>query len=448
MKMTRMMQTAGFKKGAASFYIVAFSTLVLVVMAASFAMTVIAEAVRTSNDELSQSAYDSALAGVEDAKMAYSNYVRCIESGAEASTREPSEPTNTSGESEVTCGDIIWWMQHPDCDMVGHILGRKGGEVIVGKEGANMNQAYTCVKISTTLADYRSTLTSASQVRIVKARFNNGVKASDIGAVRFSWYSNRSDVKYNYANITKTGGDSGIWRPVFKSAFQTSVAVPPMVELRLVQTADEFSLSEFDVAVNGTTNRATAFLVPADVKDAAKISNDYGVGLWKDGENKNVLSADLFAKTNDHVTTNKPFVVYCDNGTSEFACSVEVKLPEPRGGSRNSDTFMFVVALPYGQPDTDFAMEFICKDGRTCSKMDSGDATIATDAAGVAGVTDAQISIDSTGRANDLYRRVETRFETMDVSSPFLYYAVQALEEPIDKNIITTMEYEYSFRVP
>jgi hypothetical protein len=80
--------------------------------------------------------------------------------------------------------------------------------------------------------------------------------------------------------------------------------------------------------------------------------------------------------------------------------------------------------------------------------MDSGDATIATDAAGVAGVTDAQISIDSTGRANDLYRRVETRFETMDVSSPFLYYAVQALEEPIDKNIITTMEYEYSFRVP
>ena len=442
----KMIETAGFKKGAASFYIVAFSTLVLVVMAASFAMTVIAEAARTSNDELSQSAYDSALAGVEDAKMAYSNYVRCIESKATASSTKPNEPNS---ESDVTCGDIIWWMQNPDCDMVGHMLGHKGGEVIVGEEGANMNQAYTCVKINTTLADYRSTLTSASQVRIVKARFDNGAKASDIGAIRFSWYSNRSDVDYNYANITKTGGDSGIWRPVFKSAFQTSVAVPPMVELRLVQTADKFSLSDFDVmAANGATDRATAFLVPANVKDAAKISNEYGVGVWKDSDNKNILSADLFARTNDHTTTNKPFVVYCDGGTSEFACSVEIKLPEPVGGNRNDDTFMFVVALPYGQPDTDFAMEFICKDGKTCSRMNSDDAATATDGTEVVGVTDAQISIDSTGRANDLYRRVETRFETMDVSSPFLYYAVQVLgNEPFSKDIITTAEYEDLFRL-
>ena len=58
-----------FKKGAASFYIVAISTLILVIIAASFAAVIISEMARTSNDDLAQSAYDSALAGVEDGSI-------------------------------------------------------------------------------------------------------------------------------------------------------------------------------------------------------------------------------------------------------------------------------------------------------------------------------------------------------------------------------------------
>ena len=63
-----------FRKGAASFYIVAISTLILLIVAMSFAAVIIYEVTRTSNDDLSQSAYDSALAGVEDAKLAFYNY--------------------------------------------------------------------------------------------------------------------------------------------------------------------------------------------------------------------------------------------------------------------------------------------------------------------------------------------------------------------------------------
>ena len=72
--------TVKTKRGAASFYIVAFSTLILVVLAMSFAAIIISEVSRTSNDDLAQSAYDSALAGVEDAKLAYYNYQSCLES--------------------------------------------------------------------------------------------------------------------------------------------------------------------------------------------------------------------------------------------------------------------------------------------------------------------------------------------------------------------------------
>ena len=66
-----------FKQGAASFYIVAFSTLILLVVAMSFAAIIISEVERTSNDDLSQSAYDSAMAGIEDGKLAYQKYMQC-----------------------------------------------------------------------------------------------------------------------------------------------------------------------------------------------------------------------------------------------------------------------------------------------------------------------------------------------------------------------------------
>ena len=119
-----------FKKGAASFYIVAFSTLILIIIATSFAIAIVAEVTRSSNDDLSQSAYDAALAGIEDAKLTFMNYQNCVNNGANTNLDELS-PNN-----DVTCQDIIYWMNHPNCDMVGHILGRigkndEGGEILV-----------------------------------------------------------------------------------------------------------------------------------------------------------------------------------------------------------------------------------------------------------------------------------------------------------------------------
>ena len=91
-----------FRKGATSFYIVAFSTLILLIVATSFAAIIISEIERTSNDDLSQSAYDSALAGVEDAKLAFYNYQKCADSAEQL-------PTN---EGAISCGEIVWYMKH------------------------------------------------------------------------------------------------------------------------------------------------------------------------------------------------------------------------------------------------------------------------------------------------------------------------------------------------
>ncbi len=427
------------REGAASFYIVAFSTLVLVVIAASFAMSVIAEVARTSNDELSQSAYDSAMAGVEDAKLAYSNYQRCLKKGATA--------TAPNGDTTITCNEIVWWMEHPDCYMVGHILGRipekeekevSLSDMVGASSRSNTNQAYTCVKISTSLSDYRSTITSSTQVKIVKASFSGGITAANIKGIKFSWYSNRPDVSNNY-----TSSVSG--RVAFRSPLEVTSPIPSVVELQIVQTGGTFNISDFDISNGDKTNRATAFLVPTSNSTLAATTNDYQVGTY--ASNKNTISASSLAKTNDHTTANKPFSVYCpNNATSEFACSVELNLPSPVSGTRNNETFMILVALPYGQPDTDFAVEFICSDASSCpATTNSGVATVS----GQATVKDAQVSIDSTGRANDLYRRVETRMESDSSSFPFPYYAVQALgsgsgnNAPVFKNLSTTYENRY-----
>ena len=154
------------KKGAASFYIVAFSTLILVIIVASFTAVIISEITRTSNDDLAQSAYDSALAGVEDAKLAVYNYQSCLENS-----------------SKGNCNEVLQIMdkKEKDCDMVAKILGRpiNGGEgeteVMISetREGDNnMQQAYTCVTVDNKVQDIQGTLSSEEQMKVIKAQFD------------------------------------------------------------------------------------------------------------------------------------------------------------------------------------------------------------------------------------------------------------------------------------
>ena len=96
------------RTGAASFYIVMFSTLLLTVIVIAFTTSVISETNRTVDNDLSQSAYDSALAGIEDAKLAIAKWKDC------------------QGKNDTTCNNIKDYMNKAstDCDSVARILGR------------------------------------------------------------------------------------------------------------------------------------------------------------------------------------------------------------------------------------------------------------------------------------------------------------------------------------
>lgn len=464
------------KKGAASFYIVAFSSLILVIIAASFATAVINEITRTANDDLSQSAYDSAMAGIEDAKLAYMNYQRCIESGKGTPTKPILD------DSSPTCGEIVYYMENPDCYMVGHILGRIKKSVEYGKadtevqisetvkgKNNNLQQAYTCVEIRTALDDYRATLSSTNNNKVVKVKLANGAKVNSIESVKIKWFSRSEQTgDFNFSNVVnnpslKLGDKELNWRVAFLPANNAKAATPPTISVEMVQTANEFGVEDFTKVVrsssseSGTANktdRATLVMVPtgdADKADYSKYesggdyydSNYQWWGAYRQGRGENYFPSRWLVESNlagsGHYGKNVPFLVYCpEDANTEFACSATIDLPGPVGGNgeRNDETFMFVLTLPYGQPDTEFALEFICKNDANCNPdVEVSGSTTSTNVAQTAGM---QVTIDSTGRANDLYRRVETRLEPADGGYVYALYGIQLLgkknEDALVKN--------------
>ncbi len=420
-----------FKEGAASFYIVAISTLILVIVAASFAAVIISEVTRTSNDDLAQSAYDAALAGVEDAKLAFYSYQSCLENGS---------PIDASG---LSCDEIKTWVESGQkegqdaCDMVSVILGRKregeGGEVLVQESNVNndMQQAYTCVKLSDA-TDYKTTLTAENPTKIMRAHFENGEAAKSVQSVVVSWQRDTNVSQTKYSDLGKDG------------IFGAETPLPPVISLGLVQTASTFTLDSFDMTQGDSTNRGTLYLVPAGSEiDQSGKGNKYEIA-WNEESGVNSIGKEGFLKSNDKTVKNLPYVVRCTDG-SEYACSATIELPNPVGGDRNNDTFMFVLSMPYADASTDVRLQFCSKtdgcyeDGKEV--VNGEEKSVTTEVP----LSKVQIVIDSTGRANDLYRRVETRLEPADKAYPFPLYAIEVLGEDngslIDKNISPTCEW-------
>lgn len=419
-----------FKKGAASFYIVAFATLILLIIATSFAAIIISELNRTTNDDLAQSAYDSALAGVEDAKLAFYNFLDC----ASGNGVEANEKANLG-----TCERIVYEMNNPQCKMVANMIGREmnNGEVEVkeGGDSNNMAQFYTCVKINTNLTDYRATLSKSMTSKIIRVQLNDLENYSDLKTIRIKW-SNNDGGKMNYVNLGKDG--SNVKFPI--SISEGGVAKPPVVTVSMVQTSENFSLKSFESTSGGQTNRGTIYLVPtnsegkADIEQEQKKDDENFIRSYNKAKRMNYITAeDGFLKSNDKVSKNLPFAVYCSD-SGEYMCSVDIGLPEPIGGTRNKDTFFLVVSLPYEQPSTNFSLEFFCGDGVTCGNRPSaaiGDEAVAKNQAYLGNML--QVEIDSTGRANDLFRRIVTRLEMrpegekLNLISPL--FAMQVLGE-------------------
>ena len=395
-----------FKKGAASMYVVVISALLFGVLTVSFIRIIVSDALRTTNTELAQSAYDSALAGVEDAKTALMKYY----GGCQG-----SEP-NIAGDDN--CQKLVYYVgsalkneldlsssgDDQNCSTISNALQRNGDnntpqteEVLLKQTtnaaNSNTEQAYTCVTIADKLNDYSAKVESGLTTRVVPLKYVTEDDEGDveISGIRFSWYGFDQASNLEYKSNPK---------------FEATSSTPPMISVQLIQTPVEFSLTDFTNTEGNTTDRGTLFLVPT--KRNSETGRTY------------INAADGFLKSNKHEQTNEPYNIKCANDKSDrtidsdYACSTTIAIPNPYGGDRTRDTFFLVVSLPYGNPSTDFKIE-LCKTG---SILANGECNIAK-------FDGVQTAVDSTGRANDMYSRVEARIELADIYFPFAEYALQ-----------------------
>ena len=391
------------KQGAASIFVVIFTTLLLGVITLSFVRIMISEANQTTNYDLSQSAYDSALAGVEDAKVALLKYHECLNQGATATT------------GTATCQEAIRAItaenSGENCDIISEMLSRphrEGQETVIqsedyldasGEATNTMEQAYTCVKISENNADYLGRLNQNYRTKIIPIR----VRPEDLNRlnrIKLEWYNAEDSVTAgsNFAGIgsgslkdNKVGYETSYTASNINSGRSTA---PPTIQMQLIQTGTSFTLGQFNANSGAKTNQGSLMLRPSS-SGVNLVGNSVSAGL--------ASSADK--------SFNNPIDINCTNNAGSYDCLADIVIPEPIGASRDEATMFIRLTLPYAAPETSFSIKmYHCPNG-TVSWTQCRDDEI--DFVGV------QAKVDSTGRANDLFRRVESRIELVDTYFPY-----------------------------
>ncbi len=404
------------KSGVASLYVVLFSSLLFGVITLSFTQIILSESEQSSEDDLSQSAYDAAMAGVEDAKRAVNDYYKCLTSGT----------CSSNIQSLFSNADMA------DCNNgfpLGQILYNTDEEIKIqaggnGTTETYQDQAYTCVLIRDTVPDYRGTLTSDTRTKVIPLGLNrDDVKSNfnNVQRIRFSWHS-QLNLGTSGENAMKFSGSGKL--PAYANR-----TLPPTIQLTLIKTPDTtLSLDAMHREDNeNNVVNSTMVLLPSGPKTDASTEVAGRVIEW--GEVLDAGNASFDAKRHDYNDehyndsaeySNQPFEVKCTT-KEEFACTVDIKVG---GELTNGDNLMLVASIPYADAYTDFAASLIDGNGNSVP---------------LKGV---QVSVDSTGRTNQLYRRVEVRLDPADLYFPYPQYALEITgrngADDIEKNFWVT----------
>lgn len=500
------------KKGASAIYMVIFTATLLSIIALSFVRLMLSEMNRTTNYSLSQSAYNSALAGIEDAKIVLLRYQNCMNTRSYDAYGNVSYNYKVNG-NPVDCPTLADAFTTnvsktaEDCDAVSKLLGhntsnhetiiqtvqQENGNQDVTDSAKSFDQAYTCVKVSAKNRNYLTTLAKKYPTKIVPIRTINDAATDSVNRVVISWFSrkNLSDVSNSTTGAIRTGYHSyklnNASNPLmngaikrnnifqssiddYKNTFNNKPTVPSTIQATLIQTAKTFRLSEFYASKyqNATyrTNRGTITLRPttenlygidADIS-GAEIRN-YSNHISGTTECGSVGNEDCYSFHGGPFATaatksqNTPLDVYCYtsdgiNTPNGYACTADIYVPKPinysSSNKRNYTTFFLVLNLPYGEPDTEVSVELkSCKRNTDSIYTDSDDGCKSVDFANV------QPIVDSTGRANDLFRRVEARVELIDTYYPIVSYALSVDgtgddEGNVEKDFYVTTDCSYS----
>lgn len=345
------MNTMKPERGAVSIFIVMFTALLVTIVTASFVQIMLRNQQQASNNDLSQSAYDSALAGVEDAKRALVALKACDKDPSPQCSNLRSSLTNNGQNCEILADPSVG------------VTTFTNGESQVGR--ASMNQAYTCVKVQVITDSYEGTLDKDQSVVIPLETVDD---PNNIAALRISWFTqdNIPDVDSSGNPISQV--PQFPTQPQLPAAADWSVRSPSIMRSQLIQFKEgELTLDSFDAA--NTNNAKTLFLYPA-IFGAANLD------FASDGRQS-------------PASRNYPAISRCDTTFSfngGYACSTDVAVPALGGGTRKA--YLQLTSL---YNNATYKVQILGGSGN------------------VINFDNVQPVVDSTGRASDLFRRIRAR---------------------------------------
>ena len=346
------------RKGAVSIFIVIFTALLITIVTVSFVRLMMRDQQRASDGDLSKSAYDSAMVGVEDAKRALSRYYAL-------------DPATRSGYNLAECNTITRLLTGSTAT----------DEVQVRTSAADdsLNQAYTCVQVHTQTEDYDSAM-EADRATLVPLQTPTdrdpvtGVESQrPFDHVRIQWFIETDTTGTPTVPTGSSSELSRVW----------PANQPPVIEAQVIQTGPSFSLEDFNGRTGDAQNTNTLFLYPKRTSEPIASFN------------------------NDLRRTPKTRVVDagCTNTfSSQYLCAITLRMPVPLDGSAaNRSNAYLRIAPRYRGAQVRVTLY-------NAGSLTASLSNVVRDA-NLVNFDGVQPRIDSTGRANDLFRRTEVRVE-------------------------------------
>jgi Tfp pilus assembly protein PilX len=375
------------QKGAASLLIVIFTALIVVIITVGFIRQMLSDQQQATVNDLSQSAFDSAQAGVEDAKRAVIRYQNICNTGTYVECQQAYDNV-VKNECNYANGQLsdVFAVKNPTTKEV---------KVQTGTSN-NLDQAYTCVKILLDTADY------VGQLKQDESKMIPLIGASGFDTVRVEWF-NSLDLQGSGALVVNVPAATNPAPLLAQNSWTSTSSLnrPAIMRTQLMQfAASGFTLSDFD---NNTANasNSTMFLYPSSI---------------------NGVPATGFSSLARRTATVKPTNTLCTAsiGGGGYSCKADIKLS---------------FAVGAGDRTAYLNLKSLYKKSHYRVTLLSGTNPVLFHAV--------QPSVDSTGRANDFYRRVSSRIELGDVSFPYPEAAVDLTGNFCKNFIVTDKPSEY-----
>lgn len=366
------------QRGAVSIFIVLFTALLITVITVGFVRTMVGDQQQATANDLSQSAYDSAMAGVEDAKRALSI-------------------ANATQQALLNTGN---------CNTVGQILGgsASSAEMLIQKNAgdAKLDQAYTCVKVERDTVDYVKEPARRDRAEIVPLRSKQAFNSIEL---QWSHSKDLAEGEENFSLQSLSGSGPGNllaqsdW-PANRPAVLSSQLILPVTTV-----GETFRLSELDRA--------------ADSK--ARTVNLYPVSTGS-GVTTLALAAEDTRSSNSQTVNSVRCVANpttAGGAWGEYSCRTRISLPQ----SISAGATAYLKVIPrYSSTH----LRVTLYNGSTAVNFDG-----------------VQPKVDSTGRANDIFRRVEARIEG-DTAFPYPDAAVEVRGDLCKDFVVTDNSAHYS----